>query len=105
MSQRGIEIGCLLRYLQLGLHILCVANLPHQVHTVGNHNQDHAHILGKRQQQVTEILALDDGILLIELLDAVQTVQDARHLRAILRLDLLQRQIAFIYLGNQHNSL
>ena len=105
MGQGSIEIGSLLRHLHLRLDILRVADLAHQVHTVGNHDEDHAHVLCKRKKQVAEVLALDDGILLVELLDAVQTMKDTRHLRAILCLHLLYREVAFLYLRYQVYSL
>ena len=105
MGQRGIEVRRLLRHLHLRLHVLRVTDLPHQVHPVGNHDQDHAHVLGKGEQQVTEVLALDDGILLVEQLDAVQTVEDARHLVAVLLPHLLRRQPTLLDLRNQIDGL
>ena len=71
MSQRRIEVGCFLADFPLGLRMAGVANLTHQVDAVGNHNEDDTHVLGKGQQQITEILRLDDGILLVKLLDAL----------------------------------
>ena len=47
MSQRRIEISRFLAHLDLCLLILRVAYLAHQVHTVGNHNKDHAHVLSQ----------------------------------------------------------
>ena len=94
VGQRGIEVAGLLAYLQLGLHVLRVADLPHQVHAVGNHDENHAHVLGERQQQVAEVLTLDDGVLLVEVLDAHQSADDGCHLLAEIRLHLFQRQRA-----------
>ena len=59
VSQGCIQICCLLTDLPSMLFfclllfaaaLLHVANLAHQVHAVGNHNQDDAHVLSKRQQ-------------------------------------------------------
>ena len=66
VSQGRIEIGGFLAHTLLGLFGLGVANLSHQVHTVGNHDEDDAHVLGKRQQQVAEILALYHGVFLFK---------------------------------------
>ena len=49
MGQRRIEIGRLLRHLLASFLIIRIANLTHQVQAVGNHDQHHPHILGKRQ--------------------------------------------------------
>ena len=78
---------------------------PHQIHTVGNHYQDHPHVLSKRQQQVAEVLALHHRILLIELADAVETLQNAHYRRTILRLDIRHREFPFFNVGYQMNSL
>ena len=94
VGEWGIEIACLLTHLHLGRHVLRVTNLPHQVHTVGNHDENHAHVLRKGKQQVAEILALNDGILLVEVLNADQTVDDGRNLLAEVPFHLFQRQQA-----------
>ena len=78
VGKRRIEIGSLLTHLPLRFHLFRITYLAHQVHTVGNHDQDNAHILCKRKQQVTEILCLHDWILLIELLDTLKSVEDTR---------------------------
>ena len=92
MSQRRIQVGRLLAHLTAQLVVRRVAYLPHQVHAVGNHDEYHAHILSKRQQQVAEVLALNNGILLVELLDAAQTMQDARNGLAVVALHIVDGQ-------------
>ena len=115
MGQGGIEIGGLLRHFvdecltllavlvvrlfQEGLH------LPHQVHTVGNHDEHHAHILGKGEQQITEVLTLDDGILLIELTDAPQAIDDASHGLSIARLHLVVGDLSLVHIGHKQTGL
>ena len=101
MGQRGIEIGRFLGYFQLCLHILRVTNLAHQVHTIGNHDQNHAHILCKRQEQVAEVLTLDHRILQVELLDTIQAVQDACHLWAMFCLNGLNGRVSCLDLGDE----
>ena len=64
------EVGRLFADAMLGVLVVGVANLPHQVHTVGNHDQDDTHVFGKRQQQIAEVLAFNDGTLLVEVADA-----------------------------------
>ena len=72
MGKRSIEVGRLLRHLEFCLLILSIAYLAHQVYAVGNHDEDDAHILGERQQQIAEVLALDCGVLIVKLLYAVK---------------------------------
>ena len=48
VGEWGVEVACLFRYAMLGFGILCVAYLPHQVHSVGYHDEYHAHVLGER---------------------------------------------------------
>lgn len=79
MGQWRIEIAGFFRHLVLCLLVRRVADLSHDVHTVGDHDEDHAHILGKAQEQIAEVLAFDDGVFLIELLDADKSVDDTRH--------------------------
>ena len=101
MGQRCIKIGRFLRYLHLSLQILRIANLAHQVHTVGNHDEDHAHILCKRQEQVSKVLTLNHRILQIELLDTIQAVQDACHLWAMFCLNGLNGRVSCLDLGDE----
>ena len=104
MSQRSVEIGCLCRYLAFhpgGRAVISpvnshIAYLTHQVHAVGYHNKDDAHVFGKRQQQVAKVLALYDGILLVQLLNALQPSQDACHGLAVVSLYIVNGQIAFL---------
>ena len=65
MSEWGIEIGCFLGNTLFLLQHLSVAYLPHQIDTIGNHNEDNTHILGKGNEQVAEILTFNDGVFLI----------------------------------------
>ena len=91
MGEWGIEIGGLLTDLVLGAVVIGIFNLSHQVHPVGNHDEDDAHVLSKRQQQVAEVLRLNDGIFLVQLLDALQTMQDAGYALAKLLAYLVNR--------------
>ena len=50
MRQWGIEIRSLVRHLQACLCVLRITYLPHDVHTVGYHDENHAHILCEGQQ-------------------------------------------------------
>ena len=77
MRQRSIEIFSLLAHFLLRFELLCVAYLTHQIHAVGNHDEDDAHVLGKGEEEVAEVLRLDDGILPVELLYALEPVEDA----------------------------
>ncbi len=50
--------------------------LSHDVHTIGNHDEYHTHILGKTQKQIAKVLALNDRVLLVEFLDFQQAMND-----------------------------
>ena len=99
MCQRCIEIGGLLRCLEFGLLIIDIAYLTHQVYTIGYHNEDDAHILGKRQQKVAEVLTLYSGILVVKLLYAVKSVKYSADRFAVDTLYLIKRDIACLDVG------
>ena len=65
MSQGSIEVAGLFGNFVPGFFVFRIANLPHNVYAVGYHDEDYAHILGKTQQQVAEVIALDDGVFLV----------------------------------------
>ena len=65
VGEGSIEIAGLFAHLSFSLLILRVAYLSQQIHTVGYHDQDNAHVLGKRQEEITEVLALNHRILLV----------------------------------------
>ena len=83
VGQRRIEVGSLFGHLMLGRCIVGIPDLSHQVHAVGYHDEDDPHVLGKREEQVAEVLALDDGVLLVQFLYAQQSVQYACHVLAV----------------------
>ena len=56
-----------------------VAYLSHEVHAVGNHDENHAHVLGEGEQEVSEVLALYDGVFLVQFLYAYEPVDDGGH--------------------------
>ena len=89
MGERRIEVRRLLRHLVLRLLVRCVADETHDAHAVRDHDQDDAHILGKGQQEVTEIVALYDRVLVVEMLYLEEAVDDMLHRLAILGDDLL----------------
>ena len=79
VSQGRIEIVGFHAHLATCLVVLGVANLSHQVHTVGNHDEDDAHVFCKRQQQVAEILALYHRVLLVEFTHTNESADDGCH--------------------------
>ena len=115
MGQRSIEIGGLLRHLVDEclpfLTVLVVRlfqeslHLTHQVHTIGNHDEHHTHVLGKGKQQIAEVLALNDGILLIELADTSQTIDDACHGLSIAHFHLFGRYLSLVHIGQKQTGL
>ena len=104
VGQGRIEVGGFFRHPFLGFRLVGVANLSHQVHTTGNHDEDDAHVLGKRQQQVAEVLALHHGVLLVELLNALQTVEYATHGNAIGGSHIVDSQESRLYAGVQQDG-
>ena len=77
MGQRGVEKHALAADLAPQRIVAGVAYAAHEAHAVGNHDEDHAHVLRKGEQEVAEVLRLDDGRLAVELPDALQPVHDA----------------------------
>ena len=94
MSQRRIQITGLLGHLLSGLLVERVAHLTHQVHPVGNHEENHAHVFSKRNEQIAEVFALDHRIALVKLLNASQSVDDLCHARPEFLLDVFLRRVA-----------
>ena len=105
MSQWSIEISGLLRHLHLSLDVLGIAYLAHQVYTIGNHDEDNAHILGKREQQVTKILAFNGRILIVELFYAIQSVKYSGNRLAMSLLHFIEGNITCLDFRNKLNSL
>ena len=105
VGQRRIEISRLLRHLHLSLDILSIAYLAHQVDTIGNHDENHTHILGKREQQIAEVLALDSRILIVELLDAIKAMKYAGNRLAMSLLNLVEGDVASLDIGYELNGL
>ncbi len=89
MCKRGIEIAGLFRHFVPCLLVISVTYLPHQVHPVGYHDEYHPHILGKAEQQIPEVLAFYDRILLIKALHFHQTMNNSGHSFAVIGLHLL----------------
>ena len=79
VGKGGVEVRGFFRHTALFFHMLGVADLAHQVHALGYHDEYHAHVLGEGDEKVAEILALHGWTLHIELLDALQTVDDVAH--------------------------
>ena len=97
MSQRRIEVGSLLAHPATGLVVVRIAYLAHQTYAVGYHDQNDAHVLSKGEQQVTEVLALHHGVLLVEFLYALQAVQNACHGFTVVRPHLLRGNEACLH--------
>ena len=57
-------------------------DLPHQIDTTGNDDEDDAHVFCKREQQVAEVFGLDGRILLVYFVDTNQSVYDVGHIGA-----------------------
>ena len=112
MGQRCVEVGGLFGSLVACLAVLGVANLAHQVHAVGYHDEYDAHVLGKGQEQVAEVLALRSGQAglcslgggVVELAYALQPVQDVSHGRAEGLCCLVGAEQSGCHAGLQHDG-
>ena len=103
VSQRSIQICCFVCYLDPVLLVACILYFAHHVHAVGNHNQDYAHILRKRQQQITEILRLDGRAFGIQLVRLHQSLDDTCHVFTIFGVHLVDRQYMAFHDFVQHD--
>ena len=70
MGEWRIEIRRFFRHPALRFKLVGVTYLTHQIHPVGYHDEDHAHVFGKGDEKIAEILTLHDGILSVEFLYA-----------------------------------
>ena len=103
VGQWGIEVGGLVGHLAPCLVVGGILYLPHDVDAVGYHNEYDAHVLGEREQEVAEILRLDGGASVIQLIDAYQSADDACHVFAVFFFDLFGGVGAAAYGVAQHH--
>ena len=87
VCQRGIEVGRFVGHAEAGVVVRGVFYLAHDVDTVGNHDEDDAHVFGKGEEELAEVLRLDAGALLVEFLHADESADDACHVFAELAAD------------------
>ena len=66
MGERSVELRCFAGYLSACLVVVAAGNVAHEHQTLGNHYEDDAHVIGEREQQVAEVLALDSGALCVQ---------------------------------------
>ena len=89
MGEGSVQIGGFIGHLSACFVVLALLYLAHDVHAVGNHNENDTHVLGESQQQVAEILGLDGRAFGIKFVYTYQSPDDACHILAI---DLLHFQ-------------
>ena len=104
MGQRCIQIGCFVGHFQTCFFVGAVLDLPHQVHTVGNDNQDDPHVFGKRQKQIAEVFRLNDGAFGIQLVDFDESPYDAGHVFSIFLFDRIQTAKIVFHGFMEHDS-
>ena len=90
MGEGSIQISRLIGNFLTGFIIFRILDLTHEVHTVGNHDENHSHVFCKRKQQVSEVFRFDGRALGIEFIDLDQTFNNTRHIFAIFRMDKIQ---------------
>ena len=104
MRQGGIQIDRFVGHLPAGFVVVRILDLSHHVDTVGNHDEDDAHVLGKGKQQVAEILGFDGRTFGIEVVDPNQAADDAGYVFTKVRLHLLGGTGAASHGVVQHQS-
>ena len=82
VCQGCIELACFLSYLAALFIGSAFLDLTHQVDTVGNDDEDDAHVFGKGKQEVAEVLGFDAGVAGIELVDLGYSVENGCYLVA-----------------------
>ena len=80
MCQWGIEDASLVGHFLTCFIAAQFLDLPHEIHTIGNNDEDNAHILGKRQHEVTIVFGLDAVALGVQLVNFQQAVNDFQHI-------------------------
>ena len=83
MGKGSVQIGGFIGHLPACFVVLALLYLAHDVHAVGNHDEDNAHVLCKGQQQVAEVLRLDGGAFGVKFVYPYQSAYDARHILAV----------------------
>ena len=104
VGKRSIEVSRFVGYAKATFLVVHVANLTHEVHTVGNHDEDDAHVFGKGEEEVSEVLALDGRTLLVELVDAHQSVDDGGHVGAKVAFHLVGGHYPTLHTTMQHDG-
>ena len=84
--------------------MLTILYLTHDVHAVGNHNEDNAHVFRKGQQQVTEVFRLDSGAFGVKLVYPYQSSYDARYIFAVVPFHFFGSTSAAAYGVVKHQS-
>ena len=82
VGQGGVEVCRLVGHAEARLVVLCILYLAHDVDAVGYHDEDDAHVLGKGQEQLAEVLRLDAGAFQVQILHADEAPDDACHVFA-----------------------
>ena len=91
VGQGGVEHAGLLCHALALLQGAALLDLAHEADAAGDDDEDDAHVLGKGEEQVAEVLRLDAGVLLIDFLHAQEAVDDMLHVGTEVALHLLLR--------------
>ena len=104
VSQRSIKICRFHGHLALCFHLWRVFDLAHGVHSVCQHDENHAHVFSKRNQQAAEIFALHSGTLLVKVANAQKAFDDVCHIFAKIFLHLLYGYRTTLDGGADHDT-
>ena len=91
MRQRGVEVGDLGGQADAVVVVADLFTHAHHAEAVGNHDEDHAHIFGKGEEQVVEVLRVDRRVAGVEVGCLQQAADHEGHVGVERLLHLVER--------------
>ena len=104
MGQRRVKIRRFVCHPQPVFFLFRIFNPAHDVHTVGDHDEYHPHVFGKREKQVPEVFRLDGGAFLIQFVGFHQSLDDTAHIFSELVANLPDAQYPSLYDLVEHDA-
>ena len=104
VCQRSIQISCFVRHLYPVFFVACILDLAHHVHTVCNHDQNDAHIFGKREQEIAEVFRFNRRTFGVQFVCFHQSFDDTAYIFAIFGIHILNRQDMCLHDFVKHNA-
>ena len=104
VCQRSIQVSSFVRYFHPVFLVACILDLAHDVHTVCDHNQDDAHIFGKREQEIAEILRFYRRTFGVQFVCFHQSFDDTAYIFAIFGIHFFDRQDMCLHYFVKHDA-